>query len=183
MANITVTHNVIVTVSGERRNGAVVRFLNGGAEVRVLEAKTGELFTAAVSTCVPARGRPIKLIGGLCRADVRELLATSDTFCVDATRELFGRQLESERNSLATWADNKVGFRADDARRGSLLALKTACAWTAEDYSLARDIMDCYTGTQLYCLASEHLTECEILAATTVVSESARLISEICAEA
>lgn len=171
-----VTRNVTGSVQG-----ALVRLSQDGSIATVLVRETGKLARVAAETLSPSKGRPIKLIRGLCRADVNELIDSSDTFVQDAIDELFGRQLESERKSLATWADNDVGFRADDARRGSLLALKSGCGWTDGDYATARSILRLYSGTQLFDVACEYLAEREIVEATTPKSESACLIGEILA--
>ena len=68
-----------------------------------------------------------------------------------------------EREVLSTRWDNEVGFRADDARRGSALALKSIVAWGDADYAMARQILSRYTGTQLFDAASEFLAEREIV--------------------
>lgn len=147
--------------------GALIRLTCDGTLATVLERTSGKLVRVEASTLVPARGRPVKLVRGLCRADVNELIRDSAEFVQDAIAELFGRQLSSERVALATWADNDVGFRADDARRGSLLALKSDCAWTDADFATARGILSVYSGTQLFDVAAEYLSEREILAATS----------------
>ncbi len=178
--NITerhVTRNVTGSVIG-----ALVRLSSDGTIATVLERETGLLARVPASTLTPSRGRPIKLIRGLCRADVNELIRDSRDFTHDAIVELFGRQLDEERAALATYADNDVGFRADDARRGSTLALKSVCAWDDTDYAMAREILSRYSGTQLFDVASEYLSEREILAATggeSGKSETAMLIAEI----
>lgn len=160
-------------------NGALVRLSPDGLMATVLLSADGSLVRVPADTLTPWRGRPIKLVNGLCRADVDELIATSDAFVVDAIGELFGRQLDSERESLATYDDNDVGFRADDARRGSLLALKASCGWTPEDYATARILASRYSGTQLYGIASEFLAEREIVEATTPRTELEMLLDSI----
>lgn len=174
-----VTRNVTGSV-----NGALVRLSSDGLTATVLERDSGNLVRVPSATLVPSRGRPIKLIRGLCRADVNELIRDDGDFVHDAIVELFGRQLDSERASLTTIADNDVGFRADDARRGSMLALKSVCAWDAGDYAMARSILSYYSGTQLFDIASERLSEREIVEATggnAGKSETAMLIGEILA--
>lgn len=174
MATLKVTRNVTGSV-----DGALVRLSPDGETATVLVRLTGKLARVPADSLTPTRGRPIKLVRGLCRADVDELVETSAEFCVDAVTELFGRQLDNEREAKATIADNDVGFRADDARKGSLLALKSV--WDLADYCTARVLLSRYTGTQLYDMASEFLSEREIVEATTPKSESARLIADILA--
>lgn len=154
-----VTRNVTGSVEG-----ALVRLSQDGETATVLVRKTGKLARVPASSLSPAKGRPIKLVKGLCRADVDELIDGSEEFCRDAIEELFGRQLDSERAALATFADNDVGFRADDARRGSTLALKSV--WSPVDLFYARTILRAYSGTQLFDVACEYLAEREIVEAT-----------------
>lgn len=179
MANlngIKVTRNVTGSV-----NGALVRLSRDGEIATVLERASGMLVRVAAETLSPAKGRPIKLVRGLCRADVNELIRDDAEFVQDAIVELFGRQTMDEREVKATYHDNDVGFRADDARRGSMLALKTGCAWTAEDFAMARAVLFSYSGTQLWDVAAERLSEREIIDATSS-TETERLIAEIMAE-
>lgn len=174
-----VTRNVTGSVQG-----ALIRLSNDGLTATVLERDSGLLVRVATSTLTPSRGRPVKLVKGLCRADVNELIRDDGDFVHDAIVELFGRQLDSEREALATYADNDVGFRADDARRGSMLALKSVCAWDSADYSIARDVLSRYSGTQLFDVASERLSEREIVEATggnNGPTETQTMISEILA--
>lgn len=152
-----ITRNIVNTLTGER--GAVVRVSRDGQTCTVLLRDTGKLVSMPSAHVEATRGRPIKLVKGLCRADVDDLVGNNPEFRVRAIRELFGRQTEDERGSLATRWDNRVGFRADDARRGSMLALKSACAWTEDDHTIAIDCLLPYTGTQLWDLASEYLSE------------------------
>lgn len=154
-STITVTRNVRNTVTGQR--GAVIRIK--GDTATVLDRDTGKLVGMMLAVLVPTKGRPVKLVNGLHRADVDALISENPAFRVAAVREMFGRQTDDERQALATRWDNKVGFRADDARRGSTLAGKAACAWTPEDHATARYILGAYSGTQLWDLASVFLGE------------------------
>jgi len=173
---IKVTRNVTGSV-----DGALVRLSKDGEIATVLVRDTGLLERVPAATLTPAKGRPIKLIRGLCRADVNELIRDDDDFCQDAIGELFGRQAYDERDAKATYHDNDVGFRADDARRGSMLAVKSACAWGAEEYAMARGILRSYSGTQLFDIAAERLSEREIIEATSS-TETQRCVSEVLAD-
>lgn len=150
-----VTRNVVNTATGEK--GAVIRVK--GDTATVLLRSNGRLSAMHVNDLAPTRGRPIKLIQGLCRADVDALIESDASFRVAAIRELFGRQTDDEREVRATYYDNKVGFRADDAKRGSTLAVKSACAWTDEDHNAAMWCLFPYSGTQLWDLTSQFLSE------------------------
>ena len=154
-STITVTRNVRNTVTGQR--GAVIRIK--GETATVLDRDTGKLCAMPLGVLVPTKGRPVKLVNGLHRADVDALVSENPAFRIAAVREMFGRQTDDERAVLATRWDNKVGFRADDARRGSTLAGKAACSWTPEDHATARYILGAYTGTQLWDVASVFMAE------------------------
>jgi hypothetical protein len=158
-ANTTlrVRHNVRSTVSALK--GALVRLSADGTVATVLDRESGRLVCESAATLVPTRGRPINLVRGLCRADVDALIESDLTFCAAALDELFVRQTADEREAKATKYDNKVGYRADDARRGSTLALKALCAWSPEDCATARDVLSAYSGTQLWDLAALWLAE------------------------
>lgn len=181
--------------------GAVVRVSREGVAT-VLLTETGKLARMPVGHLAVTRGRPIKLIGGLVRADIDELIVSSGDFRIAATRVMFARQTEDERSAHATRHDNNVGFRADDARKGSALALKSACGWTAEDHLVAIDCLLPYSGTQLWELASTFLTDLDGVESLCVApapvatvtpamtaeespdtSEALALIAEILAEA
>jgi hypothetical protein len=169
---IKVTRNVTGSV-----DGALVRLSQDGEIATVLARATGLLERVPACTLSPSKGRPIKLIRGLCRADVNELIRDDSEFVQDAIVELFGRQTMDEREVKATYHDNDVGFRADDARRGSLLACKSACAWQDADFAIARGILRSYSGTQLFDVAAERLSEREIVAATSS-TETDRAMAE-----
>ena len=173
---IKVTRNVTGSV-----DGALVRLSQDGETATVLCRATGELERVPACTLSPAKGRPIKLIRGLCRADVNELIRDDADFCQDAIVELFGRQVFDEREAHATWHHNDVGFRADDAKRGSALAVKSACAWLDGDYAMAREILRSYSGTQLFDVAAERLSEREIVAATSS-TETTRCLASVLAD-
>lgn len=177
MSTITVTRNVVNTLTGAK--GAVIRIKGDTAVVLVRE--TGKLAPMPVADLRPTKGRPVNLVRGLCRADVDELIDSDTAFRVSAVRELFGRQTDDERVVLATRWDNKVGFRADDARRGSELALKSACAWTDTDHATAKGVLHAYSGTQLFDLASEFLSEPGILADSSRDDTAEALIASIVA--
>lgn len=179
MANtngIKVTRNVTGSVEG-----ALVRLSLGGDVATVLQRSDGKLVRVPALSLSPAKGRPIKLVRGLCRADVMELIESDGEFVNDAIRELFTRQTWDERDAKATHHDNDVGFRADDARRGSMLALKSECAWTDEDKCMARAILGTYSGTQLFDIAAERLSEREIVAATSS-TETDRTVASVLAD-
>ena len=161
-----VTRNVRNVVSDER--GAVVRVREGIATVLLTE--TGKLARMPSSELVVTRGRPIKLIKGLVREDINELIMSSETFRVAGLQAMFARQTDDERDSKATRHDNKNGFRVDDAKDGSALALKDGSTWTGEDHLTAIQCLLPYSGTQLWDLASMFLTEPESLASLTQVA-------------
>lgn len=179
MANVNgikVTRNVTGSVEG-----ALVRLSKDGETATVLQRSDGTLVRVPAASLSPAKGRPIKLVRGLCRADVMELIRDDAEFVSDAIREMFTRQTSDERDVKATKHDNDVGFRADDARRGSMLALKSDCAWTAEDFAMARAILGAYSGTQLFDIAAERLCEREIVEATTS-TETDRAVAGVLAD-
>lgn len=172
---IRVTRNVTGSV-----DGALIRLSRDGFLATVLARATGTLVRVPADSLSPAKGRPVKLIRGLCRADVNELIRDDAEFVVDAMVELFGRQTWDERAVFATRHDNSVGFRADDAKRGSRLAAKSQCAWTTEDFAAARLILGSYSGTQLFDAAAERLSEREIIEATST-TETERCMAEVLA--
>lgn len=177
-STVRATVNVLDTSTGMR--GACIRIAGDTAVVLVRD--TGKLARLPLANLVPTRGRPVKLVGGLHRADVDELIADNAAFRVAAVRELFGRQTADERDVLATRWDNSVGFRADDARRGSTLAGKAACAWTEADHATAANILSVYSGTQLWDLASHFLSDTGVNVETHNISESEALVADILAD-
>lgn len=177
-STVRATVNVLNTITGER--GACIRVKGDTAVVLVRD--TGKLARVELASLVPTRGRPVKLINGLHRADVNELITENATFRVAAIRELFGRQTADEREEKATHWDNSVGFRADDAKRGSTLAGKALCSWDAADHEMSAEILLAYSGTQLWDLASHFLSEAGINVETHNVSESESLVADILAD-
>lgn len=137
-------------------SGALIRLSQDGTMATVLVRDTGKLARISAASLYPTKGRPVKLIKGLCRADVDELIDSNVNFCFKAIEELFGRQTEDERVTTTTRHENKVGFRADDAKLGSKLAMTDA--WNQVDLVQARQILRAYSGTQLWDLASEFLS-------------------------
>lgn len=158
--------------------GALIRVSPCGEIATVLLRASGRLARVSAESLSTTKGRPVKLIKGLCRADVNELIESSDDFCRDAIEELFGRQTCDERDAKSTRYDNEVGFRADDARIGSELAQRSV--WSVLDLANARGVLYYYSGTQLWDVACEYLSEQECIAATTrQQSEAESLIAGI----
>jgi hypothetical protein len=111
-----------------------------------------------VDSLKTTRGRPALVhYSGLCRWDLQNLVDSSNEFCQEAIRFLFGRQTPIEQQVSHTIYENDMGFRADHARKGTLLALLAPDAWGAPEYSMARGILKRYCGTQLFDLAAERM--------------------------
>ena len=62
-----------------------------------------------------------------------------------------------ERARATTIDRNEIGFRADHARRGSILAQLAPDAWGEAEYVTARGILFRYSGTQLLDLAADYI--------------------------
>lgn len=176
MSHSLITRNVQNMVTGEK--GAVVR-VNKHHIATVLLAETGKLSQVHCAHLMRLRGRPIKLVNGLVRADVDELIQSSPLFRHAAIIEMFSRQTDDERDCKATRHDNKNGFRSDSARRGTELALLPLDAWTDACHMMAIDVLSYYSGTQLWDLASRFLTD---VIDSDDATESNALISEILAD-
>ena len=94
-----------------------------GYLVRVLNTNTNTPFWFDAVDLRGTRGRPgIVHPSGLCQFDVNAFIASSHQFCQEGIRLLFGRQNDMEQARGTTIERNEVGFRADHARRGSILA-------------------------------------------------------------
>jgi hypothetical protein len=147
-------HVTILTVREAR--GIVLRV--DGDTARIMEATTEVPHWFPVADLQGRRGRPaIVHTSGLCRYDLTFLVNTDTAFCQEAIRFLFGRQTDDEQGSACTRHDNDLGFRADHARKGTILAALAPDAWTGAEYDTARTILHRYTGTQLFDLAAEWL--------------------------
>ncbi len=151
-----VARQVIVLSTEEK--GAVVRVSKSNVAT-VLLSVTGKTIFVPVSDLKTNRGRPLKLVNGLIRSDVDELIVSSADFRVAAIGELFSRQTDDEREVAHTKYDNDNGFRVDDAKKGSMLAMKLAATWMPEDHVMAIECLMPYSGTQLWDLAASFLTE------------------------
>lgn len=145
--------------------------------------RDGSVREVEAATLRHSRGRPARLNpGALVRSEVAALVKSDAQFVREAIALLFARQTSDEQVVRATRWDNDMGFRADDARRGSALALKSECAWSEADYAVARAILSSYTGTQLFELAAEYKNEEKALASLVEApSEADRLVAEILA--
>lgn len=177
------TENILVcgrNVTNGFTKGVLLSVENGVARVCL---KNGNVAKVEAASLRHSRGRPAKLnFGALVRSEVEALVKNDAQFVYEAVALLFARQTEHEQIRRETIFDNDIGFRADDARRGSRLALKSRCAWTPEDYRAARRILWSYTGTQLFELASDYVAEERTLASLTAPqSEASLLIGEILA--
>ena len=147
-------HVTILTATDTR--GIVLRV--DGERARVLEAASEVPSWFPCADLQGRRGRPaIVHTSGLCRFDLTNLVNTDDSFCQEAIRFLFGRQTDDEQGSACTRHDNDLGFRADHARKGTILAALAPDAWSGMEYNTARTILHRYTGTQLFDLAAEWL--------------------------
>jgi hypothetical protein len=160
--------------------GVLLSVAGGTARVAL---KDGSVREVEAATLRHSRGRPARLNpGALVRSEVDALIAGDASFVREGVALLFARQTSDEQIQRVTRWDNDLGFRADDARRGSALALKSACAWTDADYATGRRILRAYSGTQLFELAAEYVAEDRALAALTAApSEAATLIAAIIA--
>lgn len=178
------TENILVAgrqVTNGWTKGILLSVTNGNARVCLRDGTVREVEAA---TLRHSRGRPARLNpGALVRSEVAALVRNDAQFVREAVALLFARQTSDEQIVKATRWDNDMGFRADDARRGSMLALKSDCAWQEADYALARSILGAYTGTQLFELAADYRAEERTLAAlTSAPSEADRLVAEILAD-
>jgi hypothetical protein len=153
--------HVTILGSSEAR-GIVLRVDDAGERARVLDASTDMPSWFPTDTLRGRRGRPAHVhSSGLCRWDLEQLVASDSQFCQEATRFLFGRQTDDEQGSATTRHDNDLGFRADHARKGTILATLAPDAWGDREYGIARSILSRYTGTQLFDLAAEWISEGE----------------------
>lgn len=147
-------HVTILTATDAR--GIVLRV--DGERARVMDATTEIPSWFPCADLQGRRGRPaIVHASGLCRLDLTNLVNSDLAFCQEAIRFLFGRQTDDEQDSACTRHDNALGFRADHAQKGTILAALAPDAWTGAEYDTARSILHRYTGTQLFDLAAEWL--------------------------
>ena len=129
-----------------------------GYLVRVLNTNTNTPFWFDAVDLRGTRGRPgLVHPSGLCQFDVNAFIASSHQFCQEGIRLLFGRQNDMEQARGTTIERNEVGFRADHARRGSILAQLAPDAWGDAEYVTARGILYRYSGTQLLDLAADYI--------------------------
>lgn len=140
-------------------SGRGVVLTTRGSEVRVMDAASGVPAWFPAREVVTRRGRPALVSDtGLCRWDVDALIASDNSFVFDAITLLFGRQTDDEQVSATTRHDNDLGFRADHARKGTILAALAPDAWGEREFVIAREVLSWYSGTQLYDLAAEYLS-------------------------
>jgi hypothetical protein len=145
-------HVTILTATDAR--GIVLRV--DGERARVMDAASEIPSWFPCADLQGRRGRPALVhTSGLCRHDLTHLVNTDPAFCQEAIRFLFGRQTDDEQGSACTRHDNDLGFRADHARKGTILSALAPDAWTGAEYDTARGILHRYTGTQLFDLAAE----------------------------
>lgn len=136
--------------------GIVLQVKEGS--IRVLQLGTNIRTWYEASELRTIRGRPAHVHpSGLCAADVLSTINNSNEFCQAAISELYGRQNPLEQARAATMDRNEVGFRADHARRGSVLAALAPDAWGEAEYATARSILVRYSGTQLLDFAASYL--------------------------
>lgn len=154
-ASLTPGRHVTILTATDAR-GIVLRVERD--EARVMDATSEIPSWFPLADLQGRRGRPaIVHTSGLCRHDLTHLVNTDLAFCQEAIRFLFGRQTDDEQGSACTRHDNDLGFRADHARKGTILSALAPDAWTGEEYDTARTILHRYTGTQLFDLAAEWL--------------------------
>jgi hypothetical protein len=144
-----------VTNLDRTMRGIILKVEDRPQGIRVLQLSTNSPVWYDVSELRANRGRPAHVHpSGLCATDVVDLINNSKEFCQAAISELYGRQNPMEQARATTIDRNEVGFRADHARRGCILAALAPDAWGESEYSTARSILVRYSGTQLLDLAA-----------------------------
>lgn len=159
------------------------------AAAAALALATATVATVRVPVTVP---RPAAVMGRRRRssaevaadramvARIREALANPRAV-VRAIEALFARQTRDEQREFRTRHHNSVGFCANDAARGSALAVKIAerraegrpehQLLTVSELETARRIASRYAGTQLLALAKEKARRAASLAILDAVAE------------